>query len=161
MFLNLVTFSGMFLFIHLTLASILPKRFFPPFLKRHLLTLLTLNVAKHSCGSNTSASLRHTRSERFSPRSHRLTNSDVISAITFWSCAHRSRRQTHRGGRSKQHAIKVIDTGLRISSCMHARIDRLNLISVHYICSSTKAISGLRVGCFNAQSEQQNCEKMN
>ena len=55
--------------------------FFCHFLKRHLLTLLALNVAEHSSGSKTLASLRYTRSELLSLRSHRLRNRDVISAI--------------------------------------------------------------------------------
>ena len=55
--------------------------FFRHFLRRHLLTLLTLNVANHSSGSKTLASLRYTRSELLSLHSHRLKNLDVISAI--------------------------------------------------------------------------------
>ena len=81
-------------------------KFFRHVLKRHLLTLLTLNVAVLSSGSKTLASLRHTRSELLSLRSHRLKNRDVISAIKrFGICAHRFRRRTQRGGRRKQHAI--------------------------------------------------------
>ena len=130
------------------------------FLKRHLLTLLTLNVAVHSSGSKTLASLRYTRSELLSLRSHRLKNHDVISAIKrFDICAHRFRRRTQRGGRRKQHAIKVIDTGLRTSTCSYTRMDRRNLINVHSISNSTKTLIGLRVGCFNAQSVQRNCDK--
>ena len=73
--------------------------------------------------------------------------------------AHRSRRRTHRGVRRKQHAIKVNDTGLQISTCSHSRMDWHNSISVHSISSSTKTISGLRVRCFNVQSVHQNREK--
>ena len=66
----------------------------------------------------------------------------------------------HRGGLRKQHAIKVIDIGLQISTCSHARMDQRNLISVHSISSSTKTISDLLVRCLNALSVQQNCEKI-
>ena len=136
--------------------------FFRHFLKRHLLTLLTLNVAVHSSGSKTLTSLRYTRSELLSLSSHRLKNRDVISAIKrFGICAHRFRRRTQRGDRRKQHAIKVIDTGLRTSTCSYTRMDRRKLINVHSISSSTKTLSGLCVGCFNAQSVQQNREKKN
>ena len=38
-------------------------------------------------------------------------------------------------------------------------MDRRNLINVHYISNSTKILSGLRVGCFNAQSVQRNYDK--
>ena len=38
-------------------------------------------------------------------------------------------------------------------------MDRRNLINVHSISNSTKTLSGLRVGCFNTQSVQQNCDK--
>ena len=66
-------------------------------------------------------------------RSQRLKN-HVISAIErFGISAHRSRRQTHRGDRIKQHGIKVIDVSLRISTCSHTRMDQCNLISVHSI----------------------------
>ena len=130
------------------------------FSKRHLLTLLTLNVAVHSSGSKTLASLRYRRSELHSLRSHRLQNRDVISAIKrFGICAHHFRRRTQLGGRGKQHAIKVIDTGLRTSTCSYTRMDRRNLINVHSIPNSTKTLSGLRVGCFNAQSVQRSCDK--
>ena len=133
--------------------------FFPPFFKRHLSTLLTLNVAVHSCGSKTWASLQHTRSEHLSLRSHRFRNGHVISDIKcFGICAHRFRRRTQRG-RRKQHAIKVIDTGLRTSTCSYTRMDRHNLINAHSISHSTKPLSGLRVGCFNTQSVQRNCDK--
>ena len=135
---------------------------FRHFLKRHLLTLLTLIVALHSSGSKTLASLRYIRSELLSPRSHRLKNRDVISAIKrFVICAHSFRRRTHRGGRRKHHAIKVIDTGLRTSTCSYARMDRRNLFNAHSISHRTKYISGLRVECFNAQSVQRNWRKRN
>ena len=134
--------------------------FFRHFLKRHLLTLLTLIVAKHSSGSKTLTSLRYTRSELLSLRSHRPRNRDVISAINrFGICAHRFRRRTQRGGRRKQHAIKVIDTGLRTSTCSYTRMDRRNLINVHSISNNTKTLSGLCVGCFNEQSVPRNCDK--
>ena len=127
---------------------------------RHLLTSLTPNVAVHSSGAITLASLRYARSELHPLRSHRLKNRDVISAIKrFGICAHRFSRRTQRGGRRKQHAIKVIDTGLRTSTCSYARMDRRNLINVHSISNSTKTLSGLRVGCFNAPSVQRNCDK--
>ena len=84
----------------------------------------------------------------------------MISAIKrFDICSHGFRRRTHKGGRRKQHAIKAIDTDLRISTCSYARMYRHNLINVHSISNSTKTISGLRVGCFNAQSVQRNCER--
>ena len=38
-------------------------------------------------------------------------------------------------------------------------MDRRNLINVHSISNSPKTLSGLHVGCFNAQSVQQNCDK--
>ena len=59
----------------------------------------------------------------------------------------------------RKRAIKVIDTGFRISPCPHTIMVRCNIICVHSISSSTKTISGLRVGCFNVQSVQLNCEK--
>ena len=84
----------------------------------------------------------------------------MISAIKrFGICPHRFRRRTQRGGRRRQHAIKVIDTGLHTSTCSYTRMDWRNLINVHSISNSTKTISGLRVGCFNAQSVQRNCDK--
>ena len=84
----------------------------------------------------------------------------MISAIKrFGICAYRLRRRTHRGGRRKQHAIKDIDTDLRTSTCSYTRMDRRNLINVHSISNSKKTLSGLRVGCFNAQSVQRNCDK--
>ena len=128
-------------------------------LRRHLLTLLTLNVVVHSSGSITLASLRYTRSELLSLRSHRLKNRDVISAIKrFGICAHRFTRRTHIVGRRKQYQIKVIDTGHCTSTCSYTRMDLRNLINVHSISNSTKTICGLRVGCFNAQSVHQCCE---
>ena len=134
--------------------------FFRHFLKRHLLALLTLNVAVHSSGSKTLASLRYTRSELLSLCCRRLKNRHVTSVIKrFVICAHRFIRRTQRGGRRKQHAIKVIDTGLRTSTCSYTRMDRRNLINVHSISNSTKTLSGLYVGCFNAQSVQRNCDK--
>ena len=106
------------------------------------------------------ASLRYTRSELLSLHSHRLKNRDVISAVKrLGIIAHSFSRRTQRGGRRKQHAIKVIDAGLRTSTCSYTRMDRRNLINVHCISNSTKTLSGLRVGCFNAQSVQRNCNK--
>ena len=100
------------------------------------------------------------RSELPSLRSHRQKNRDMISAIKrFGVCAHRFSRRTQGGGRRKQHAIKVIDTGLRTSTCSYTRMDRRNLINVHSISNSTKTLSGLRVGCSNALSVQRNCDK--
>ena len=84
----------------------------------------------------------------------------MISAIKrFGICAHRFRRRTQRRGRRKQHAIKVIDTGLRTSTCSYTRMDRRNLINVHSISNSTKTLCGLRVGCFSAQPVQRSCDK--
>ena len=153
-------FWYVFIFAFFLSITFTETLFIRHFLKRHLLALLTLNVAVHSIGSKTLASLRYTRSEHLSLRSYRLINRDVISAIKrFVICAHRSRRRTQRGGRRKQHAIKVIDTGLRTSTCSYTRMDRRNLINVHSISNSTKTLSCLRVGCFNAQSVQLNCDK--
>ena len=70
--------------------------FFRHYIKRHLLTLLTLNVAVHSSGSITLASLRYTRSELLSLISHRLKNRDVISAIKVLASAHTVPVDEHR-----------------------------------------------------------------
>ena len=103
--------------------------------------------------TKTLASLRYTDSGLLSPRSDRLMNRNIISAIKrFGICVHNSRKRT-------QHAINVIDAGIRISCCSHTRMDRRNLIFVHSISSSIKTNSGLRVGCFNALSVQRNHEK--
>ena len=99
--------------------------------------------------------------ELFFHHSDMLKNRDVIFAIKrFGICAHRLRRRTHRGGQRRQLAIKVNDTGLHISTCSFTRLDWHNLINVHSIFNNTKTISGLRVGCFNAQCVQQICEKI-
>ena len=120
----------MFLSLHFTFTQTL---FF-----QHFLSLLKLNVAVHSSVSKTLVSLRHRRSELLSLRSHRLQNRDVISAIKrFDICAHRIRRRTQRGDRRKQHAIKVIDTGLRTSTCSYTRMVRRNLINLHSISNGT------------------------
>ena len=158
-FQRLYIFWYVFIFTFYLSITFTETSFFRHFLKCHLSTLLTLNVAVHSSGSKTLASLRYTCSELLSLRSHRLKNSDVISAINhFGISTHRFRRRTQRG-RRKQHAIKVIDTGLRISTCSYTRMDQRYLINVHSISNSTKTLSGLRVGCFNVQSEQRNCDK--
>ena len=84
----------------------------------------------------------------------------VISAIKlFCICAQLFRRRTHRGGRRKQHVIKIVITGFQIFTCLYTRIDRCNLINVHSISNSTKTISSLCVGCLNVQSMLQNCKK--
>ena len=86
-------------------------------------------------------------------------NHDVISAIKrFGICKLHFRRRTHRC-RRKEHAIKVIDTGLQTSLYSHTRKDWRNLFYVHSTFSSTKTISGLCVGRFNVQSAQQNSKK--
>ena len=96
-----------------------------------LSTLLTLNVAVHSCGSIKLASLPYTYSVLLSLSSHRLKNRHETSAIKrFGICTHHFRRRIHRGQR-KQHAIKVIDTGFKIITCLNTRMDRRNLINVH------------------------------
>ena len=159
-FLRFYIFRYVFVFTFYICITLTETLFFRHFVKRHLLTLLTLNVAVHSSGAKTMASFRYTRSELLSLRSHWIKNRDVISAIKrFDICAHHFWRRTQRGGRRKQHAIKVIDARLRTSTCSYRIMDRGKLINVHSISDSTKTLSGLRMGCFNAQSVQRICDK--
>ena len=68
-------------------------------------------------------------------------------------------RQNSRLSPLRDLSISITFLLLRTSTCSYTRMDRRNLINVHYISNSTQTLSGLHVGCFNAQSVQRNCDK--